>query len=71
LLGFEHRRLKWISEKIKWRGNEFENGKNVEEGRKNVQEVSPPGFWARAAGARVGRRRIDTSIDLRQCEFSC
>jgi hypothetical protein len=46
-------------------------GKRVEEGRKNLQDVSPPGFWARAAGARVGRRRMDTSIDLRQCEFSC
>jgi hypothetical protein len=52
-------------------GERVEDGKEVEEGRQNVQDVSPPGFWARAAGARVGRRRMDTSIDLRLCEFSC
>jgi hypothetical protein len=40
-------------------------------GGNNVQEVSPPGFWALAAGARVGRRRTDTSMELRLCKFSC
>jgi hypothetical protein len=37
---------------------------------RNVQEVSPPGFAPRIAILRVGRRTMDTSMELRICEFS-